>query len=173
MSKSHTVNLHHGITAYNDMFDHIDGVIRALAKKKTQWKEDLTFTMNFARHKVSIYYAKVTTITGIILISAYIFDVFRKLRSFWKWEKGMVLNPEDDTSYTIPCQEAFLMYVENEYCAKLGCLPVNKPQSIGNNNLFPSVMASRSGQSYYDQYDLSSDVEEYLMPKNVAEMTPG
>jgi len=34
-------------------------------------------------------------------------------------------------------------------------------------------MASRSGQSSYDPYDLSSDDEEYLMPTNVAETTPG
>jgi len=32
MSKRHTVALHHGITVYNDMFDHMDGVMRALAK---------------------------------------------------------------------------------------------------------------------------------------------
>jgi hypothetical protein len=33
-------------------------------------------------------------------------------------------------------------------------------------------MASRSGQSSYDQYDLSSDYDEYGMPNNVAETTP-
>jgi hypothetical protein len=36
MSKRHTVTLHHVITVYNDMFDHMDGMMRALAKKKTQ-----------------------------------------------------------------------------------------------------------------------------------------
>jgi len=34
-------------------------------------------------------------------------------------------------------------------------------------------MISRSGQSSYNPYDLSSDAEEYLMPNNVAKMTPG
>jgi len=34
-------------------------------------------------------------------------------------------------------------------------------------------MASRSGQSSYDVYDLSSDAEECLMSKNLAETTPG
>jgi len=34
-------------------------------------------------------------------------------------------------------------------------------------------MASRSGQSSYDPYDLFSDDDEYLMPNNVAETTPG
>jgi len=35
MSKKHTVTFHHVITVYNDMFDHIDGVMRALANKMT------------------------------------------------------------------------------------------------------------------------------------------
>jgi hypothetical protein len=34
-------------------------------------------------------------------------------------------------------------------------------------------MASRSGQSSYDPYDLCSDDDGYLMPTNVAERTPG
>jgi len=34
-------------------------------------------------------------------------------------------------------------------------------------------MASRSGESSYDPYDLSNDDEEYIMPNYVAEMTPG
>ena len=45
MSKRHTVTLHHVITVYNDMFDHMDGILRALAKKITQWKEDLYFVV--------------------------------------------------------------------------------------------------------------------------------
>jgi len=53
MSKWNTIILHHVITVYNDMFDHMDGVMRALAKKKTQWKEDLFFAMKFAQQKLS------------------------------------------------------------------------------------------------------------------------
>jgi hypothetical protein len=34
-------------------------------------------------------------------------------------------------------------------------------------------MASRSGQSSYDPYDLASYDNKYLMPTHVAEMTPG
>ena len=47
MLKRHTVPLHHVITVYNDMFYHMDGVLRALDKKKTQWKEDLNFPVKF------------------------------------------------------------------------------------------------------------------------------
>jgi len=118
MSKWHTVKLHHGMTVYNDMFDYMEGVMRFLAKKKTQWKEDLFFAVKLARQKLSNYYAEVTATTGMLLSSAQILDPCRKLRSFRKWDKGMDINPEDDTSYTTHYQEAFQNYVENEYCAK-------------------------------------------------------
>jgi len=55
MSKRHTVTLYHVITAYNDMVDHMDGVMRALAKKITPWKEDLFFVVKLARQKRSKY----------------------------------------------------------------------------------------------------------------------
>jgi len=45
MSKRHTVTVHHDITVYNDMFDHMDGIMRALAKKKTEWKDNLFFAV--------------------------------------------------------------------------------------------------------------------------------
>jgi len=173
MLKRHTVTLHHVITVYNDMFDHMDGVMQALAKKKTPWKEELFFAVKFVPQKLSKYYTEVTPTTGMLLISAHILDPFRNLRSFRKWDKGMDINPEDETFYTTQFQEAFLKYVENEYCAKHRRLPVNKSENVPNNNLSFSAMASWSGQSSYDRCDLSSDDEEYLMPNNVAETTPG
>jgi len=100
MLRRHTVTLQHVITVYNDMFDHMDGVMQALAKKKTQWKEDLFFAVKLARQKLAICYAEVTPTMGVPLISAQILDLFRKLRSFRKWDKGMYINPEDETSYT-------------------------------------------------------------------------
>jgi len=173
MSKRHTITLHNVITVYNDMFDHMDGVMRALAKKKTQWKEDLFFAVKYARQKLSKYYTEVTPTTGMLLITAHILDPFWKLRSFRMWDKGMDINPEDKTSYTTQYQEAFLKYMENEYCVKHRRLPVIKSDNTLNNNLSSFEMASRSGQSSYDPYDLSSDDDEYLMPTNVAETTPG
>jgi hypothetical protein len=53
MLKRHTVTLHFIITVHNDMFDHLDGVMRALAKKKTQWKDDLFFAVKCARQNLS------------------------------------------------------------------------------------------------------------------------
>jgi len=52
-------------------------------------------------------------------------------------------------------------------------LPVTKPETILDNNVISSAMASRSGQSSYDPYDVSSDDGEDLMPKTVAKTTPG
>jgi hypothetical protein len=108
------------------MFDHMDGVLRALAKKKPQWKEDLFFTVKLARQKLSQYYAEVIPTTGMLLMSAQILDPFQKLESFRKWDKGMDINPEDETSYTTQYQEAYLKYVENEHCAKHRRALVNK-----------------------------------------------
>jgi len=98
MSKRHTITLHHVITVYNDMYDHLDGIMRALAKKKTQWKEDLFFAVNFAQQKLCKYYAELTPTTGMLLILALILDPFRKLRSFRKRDKGIDINPEAETS---------------------------------------------------------------------------
>jgi hypothetical protein len=157
MSKRHTVTLHHVITVYNDMFYHMDGVMRALAKMKTQWKEDLLFAVKFAWQKLSKYHAAVTTMTCMLLISTQILDPFRKLGSFSKWDKGMDIYPEDETSYTTQYQQAFLMYVENEYCTKHRRAPVNKLETVLSSNVVPSATASGSYQSSFDPYDLSSD----------------
>jgi hypothetical protein len=115
----------------------------------------------------------VTATMGMLLMSAHILDPFHKLRSFRKWDKGMDINPEDETSYSTQYQEAFLKYVENEYCAKHRRVPVNTLQSLPSSNHISSATASRSCQSSFDPYDLSSDDEEYLTPNNVAETTPG
>jgi len=85
----------------------------------------------------------------------------------------MDINPEDETSYTTQYQEAFLKYVENEYCTKHRRVTVNKLETIPRNNLLPCATASGSYQSSFDPYDLSSDDEEYITPNNVAGMTPG
>jgi hypothetical protein len=82
------------------MFDHMDGVMRALAPKKTHWKAALFLGVKLARRKLSKYYTDVTPMTGFVLISVNILDRFQKLRSFRQWGKGMDINPEDETSYT-------------------------------------------------------------------------
>jgi hypothetical protein len=78
----------------------MDGVMQALAKMKTEWKADLFFTVKLARQKLSKYYAEMTPTMGKVLISAHIFNLFRKLPSFREWDKAMDINPEDETCYT-------------------------------------------------------------------------
>jgi hypothetical protein len=155
------------------MFDHMDGVMRALAKNKTQWTEELFFAVKIAREKLSKYFAEITHLTCMLLISAHIVDRFRKLRSFIKWVKGMDINPENETSYTTQYQEVFLKYVENEYYAKHCHVPVNKLEMVLCVNIFPSATASGYYQSCFVPYDLFSDGEEYLTPTTGAETTPG
>jgi len=62
----------------------MDGVLQAVAKKKTQWKEDLYFPVKFVQEKLSKYDAEVTPTTGMVRIPPHILNPFRKLRSFRK-----------------------------------------------------------------------------------------
>jgi len=94
-SQWHTVTPPHIIAVYNDMLDNMEGDLRTLAKKMTQWKEDLYFSMKFVWQKLSKYYAEVTARTGMIPISAHILDSFWKLQSFRKWDKAKDIHPED------------------------------------------------------------------------------
>jgi len=128
--------------------------------------------VKLAQQKLSKFYTRVTPTMGMLLNYAHILDPFRKERSFRKWDKGMDINPEDETSYTTQYQEAFLKYVENEYCAKLRRVPGNKPQSLLSSNHISSATASQSYQWSLDPYNLSSDADQYLMPTNVAETIP-
>jgi hypothetical protein len=68
MSKRHTVTLHHDIAVYNALFNRMDIFMRALARKKTQWKKDLFFAMKSAEQKPCKYYAEVTPSTGMVVI---------------------------------------------------------------------------------------------------------
>jgi len=101
----------------------------------------------------------------IQLISAHMLDSFEQLWAFRKWDMGININPEDETSYTTQYQDMFLKYVDNEYCTKYSQLSVSEPERILRNNLFPTALASVSGQSTYDRYDLATDGAEYWRPE--------
>ena len=109
----------------------------------------------------------------MLLSSVGIFDPCQKLGLFRKWDKEMDINRADEISYTTQFQEAFLKYVENEYCAKRGHLLVIEPESVLRKHFFPSSMAQGSSQSFVDPYDLSSVEEDYLILEDVGETTPG
>jgi len=84
MLERHMVTLNHIIIVYNDMFDHMDGVLQESAEKNTEWEVDLYFAVEFACRKWSKYYHEVTPITGMCLISPHILDPFQRLQSFRK-----------------------------------------------------------------------------------------
>jgi len=155
------------------MFDHMDGMMQALVREMTPWKEDLFLAVKLAWQKLSNNYVEVTPSTGMLLISAHVLDPFQMLRSIWKWDKGMDINSEDERSYTTQSEEALLKYVEDEYGAKHQRVPVTKHESLRRSYLIPSETVLGSSQSSFDPYDLSSNDEEYSTPNNVAETTPG
>jgi hypothetical protein len=90
------------------------GVIWALGRNKTQWEEELFFTLRLARQKLFKHYAEVTPSPSNLLISAHILNSIRKMRSFRTWDNEKDINPEYETSYTTQYEECFLKYVENE-----------------------------------------------------------
>jgi len=68
MLKKHTGTGYHIITVYNDMLQHMAGDMGALAKNKTQWKQDLYFVVKFAWQKLCNIYAEVNPMTCLHLI---------------------------------------------------------------------------------------------------------
>jgi len=85
----------------------------------------------------------------------------------------MDIIPEDETSYTTQYQEAFVQYVQNEYCAEHRRVLVNQHENLPRSNPIPSETVLGSCQSSFDKYELCSDDEEFLTPNNVAETKPG
>jgi len=89
-----------------------------------------------------------------------------------KWEMGIDMDPDDETSYSTQYKEVFKEDVDNEDCSKHWQLSVNKPLTIASNNPV-STTASGYDQSSFVPTALSSDNDQYSTSKNDAEMTPG
>jgi len=103
---------------------------------------------------MSRYYAKVTLKVGMFLISAYNVDLFWKLWSLKKCDKGIDINPEDETFYNTQYQQVLLKYVDNEYFAIHRQFPSMKHETVLRNNLLFSVIASTACQASSEQYHL-------------------
>jgi len=58
---------------------------------------------------------------------------------------AMDIHPEDDTSYTTKCQEAFLKYLENKYCAKHRQMSGITSGNVPHRDIFPSAPVSAFG----------------------------
>jgi hypothetical protein len=119
MSKRHSITLHRVIGIYNDMFDHMEGIITALSMKQTQWKIDIRRGMRAARKKLSSYYAEVTPESGLLLILAHMLDPYRKTRTFQVWDKRAGVDPNSSDSYTWQYKKAFLNYWDQHYVTKI------------------------------------------------------
>jgi len=94
---SHIALRYHSVQWYVQSHGWHDARFRS---EKNLWKEALFFTMKLARQKLCKYCAEVTPLTGMLHNSAHILQHFRKLQSFGKWDKGMDINPDNETSYT-------------------------------------------------------------------------
>jgi hypothetical protein len=57
----------------------MDCVVRALAKKITQWKEDLEFARKFRQQKLTKYYTGFSDMAGMLLVSADFLNLLWKL----------------------------------------------------------------------------------------------
>jgi len=141
--------------------------MRALAMKKTHWKEDFFFTAKLVRQKLSKYCAEVTATMGMLLISAHILKAFRNLQSFRKWDQGIDFNHEDETYHTTQYQEAFLKYMENEYCAKHQGVPVK------NTKAYPAAISFPLQQLLDHVNHLLIDMICPAMMKNTYRLTMG
>jgi hypothetical protein len=95
----------------------MDGMIRALAKKRTL-KGRLVLCCEYVPQKMTKYNTEVTPTTGMLLVSGHILNPSWNLRLFRNWDKRMDITPDEKISYTTQYQEAFLKNVENEYCPK-------------------------------------------------------
>jgi hypothetical protein len=62
------------------MFNHIDGMMPAFGKQKTQIKEELYFAMEFARWKLFTEYADDNPTTGKLSISEHINDPVKRVQ---------------------------------------------------------------------------------------------
>lgn len=111
--------------------------------------------------------------TGVHFISVYIFNRVWNLQSFSIWDSGIYINPEHKTSYSTLYDNVFETYEVNEFFADCGYLLIINTERIRSYNHFHFIQVSRSDQSCYDVHDWPSDNEEYLIPENVAETTPG
>jgi len=58
------------------MCEHIAGIMRDLSKTKTELEDDMFFAVELAWQMLSKYYAEVTPMTGMFLISACIVNHF-------------------------------------------------------------------------------------------------
>ena len=76
------------------------------------------FAVTIARQRLPRYNAEIILKMYFDLISTHILNPFLKLRTCTKWDTGMDIIPENETTDTTQYQQRSLKYVKSKYCAK-------------------------------------------------------
>lgn len=109
MSRRRTVTLHLLVRLYNDMFEHLEHVDKALKRKDCAWKKDIHLSVGAAKSKLMERYDKITPETGLLILLAVMLDPFSRLQTFRKWDRDLKRSQYDPASYT---QEHAVMFME-------------------------------------------------------------
>jgi len=155
------------------MFDHMDSVMPALAKKKTPWKDDLFSAVKLARQKLSntmLKWRQRWACCSFLHISSILFRSCDSVESGTR-EWILILRtrhpilPNTQRPYWFSCTMNSVPNIDLCWSistkAYRAAIP-SPPQWLQNPVNHPLIHMNRS-----------SDDQEYLTPHNVAETTPG
>jgi len=161
MSKRHTVALHHVTTIFNDMFDHLDGVLRAPAKKKTQRKDDLYFAVKFARQSCPNTLLKSLQRRVRFLFQHIFLILFRSCNRLGNGTREWLSILRMRLLILPNTMRHFWSMWRTNTAPNIRCLSVTTHYKLQSNDFIHSAMPSQSGQSSCDPYDMSSGDKEY------------
>ncbi|KAJ5249580.1 hypothetical protein N7524_011896 [Penicillium chrysogenum] len=90
LSKTKDVTIHLVFKIYNNLFEHLDGSIAQLQRKKVPWKQNMLTAPKAARQKLRDYYAKTEDMHGHLYAIGSILAPDTKLQFFSgpKWENN-------------------------------------------------------------------------------------
>lgn len=88
LSKTKDVTIHLVFKIYNNLFEHLDGSIAQLQRKKLPWKQNMLTALKAARQKLRDYYAKTEDMHGHLYAIGTALAPDTKLQFFSgpKWE---------------------------------------------------------------------------------------
>ena len=82
LSQTKDTTVHNIFRVYNQLFDHLDVLIRRLGKKKVPWKQAMLHSLEVGRDKLKFYYAKTEEIHGNLYAIGTILAPQHKLQFF-------------------------------------------------------------------------------------------
>lgn len=82
LSSNTSCNIHHVFELYNDLFEHIEGAIERLSRKRAGWKKQLIPALRSAESKLRQYYGKTRDSHGKLAAAAIVMDPVQKLTTF-------------------------------------------------------------------------------------------